>query len=67
MPRKTTRAGATMARSMLASMRPRPDAAENPNPTQRLCTETLASMRPRPDAAENTRAGKLLEFRKELQ
>ena len=53
MPRKT-RVRERYAKGCFdASMRPRPDAAENsrrsPCPTQAAC----ASMRPRPDAAEN--------------
>ena len=37
-----------------ASMRPRPDAAENPREIFAICARrTAASMRPRPDAAEN--------------
>ena len=37
-----------------ASMRPRPDAAENPRPPRTRCSySAIASMRPRPDAAEN--------------
>ena len=53
---KPTRVGRTGSRRCDASMRPRPDAAENshgPPPSART-TET-ASMRPRPDAAENVR------------
>ena len=38
-----------------ASMRPRPDAAENPEPPQEAGELVAASMRPRPDAAENRR------------
>ena len=38
-----------------ASMRPRPDAAENPVDRRRPPGPALASMRPRPDAAENPR------------
>ena len=55
MPRKT-RAGlqAPPARS-LASMRPRPDAAENSASSPFATTSDAASMRPRPDAAENSR------------
>ena len=37
-----------------ASMRPRPDAAENSRPTGRVVFRRQASMRPRPDAAENS-------------
>ena len=36
-----------------ASMRPRPDAAENEGHPRRAIRVDLASMRPRPDAAEN--------------
>ena len=36
-----------------ASMRPRPDAAENGRPDVGFRQARLASMRPRPDAAEN--------------
>ena len=37
-----------------ASMRPRPDAAENPHrAAARAAAQVAASMRPRPDAAEN--------------
>ena len=38
-----------------ASMRPRPDAAENAPPAGRAWWCGSASMRPRPDAAENLR------------
>ena len=38
---------------MAASMRPRPDAAENRARAARAPHEVDASMRPRPDAAEN--------------
>ena len=38
-----------------ASMRPRPDAAENRLAAPQCGGEDLASMRPRPDAAENWR------------
>ena len=38
---------------LLASMRPRPDAAENPGSPRRPPVRRAASMRPRPDAAEN--------------
>ena len=37
----------------LASMRPRPDAAENTGEVWIVCRRVGASMRPRPDAAEN--------------
>ena len=41
------------ARCMSASMRPRPDAAENAGVEVDPCCVVPASMRPRPDAAEN--------------
>ena len=37
----------------IASMRPRPDAAENLTPEKSTSAISSASMRPRPDAAEN--------------
>ena len=45
-----------LPRLAAASMRPRPDAAENPHPLSTTTTAPagLASMRPRPDAAENS-------------
>ena len=54
MPRKTDSLK-DVARDLLeASMRPRPDAAENAKiKAMRAAGEKLASMRPRPDAAEN--------------
>ena len=53
MPRKThVRRGAHPA-AVEASMRPRPDAAENGECLEVLYRLTAASMRPRPDAAEN--------------
>ena len=54
MPRKTAavRVGTLLPEG--ASMRPRPDAAENAGcGADRLAGATRASMRPRPDAAEN--------------
>ena len=39
--------------ALAASMRPRPDAAENRFVARRFIIHPLASMRPRPDAAEN--------------
>ena len=53
MPRKTTWPADAMIQVVLASMRPRPDAAENER--QRRTDDRMlnASMRPRPDAAEN--------------
>ena len=53
MPRKTGRAGGIQRVDDAASMRPRPDAAEN-RPLAMVALKTsVASMRPRPDAAEN--------------
>ena len=46
----------------MASMRPRPDAAENPGEGWATWDEVdAASMRPRPDAAENLRHGAKLD------
>ena len=53
MPRKTTRDPHRRAAADLASMRPRPDAAENLIIEARPEKYDQASMRPRPDAAEN--------------
>ena len=54
MPRKTHPQRDQRGPSGRASMRPRPDAAENGfRPAHRL-RRPSASMRPRPDAAENT-------------
>ena len=54
MPRKTDALRVATDEQLDASMRPRPDAAENvARPRQRYPLR-LASMRPRPDAAENT-------------
>ena len=54
MPRKTSRAASRDIRTPGASMRPRPDAAENPpRLTGEATDDVVASMRPRPDAAEN--------------
>ena len=56
MPRKTGEQPRDALESLPASMRPRPDAAENPgHPLTLASQEDLASMRPRPDAAENRR------------
>ena len=52
MPRKTTAARERMTGQIRASMRPRPDAAENPA-VAGDGNDDFASMRPRPDAAEN--------------
>ena len=53
MPRKTLSREAAAALVRCASMRPRPDAAENDRPGRRVHRDGPASMRPRPDAAEN--------------
>ena len=54
MPRKTAPAQFAIERGEVASMRPRPDAAENLRDDAVVPPENpLASMRPRPDAAEN--------------
>ena len=53
MPRKTDRGGLRARVCGLASMRPRPDAAENVYQEMNVDPDMVASMRPRPDAAEN--------------
>ena len=53
MPRKTTMVRSEMRRWCDASMRPRPDAAENWLASVHALRLAPASMRPRPDAAEN--------------
>ena len=54
MPRKTLDGAAQTGRAVPASMRPRPDAAENgPCSAELNAAHVHASMRPRPDAAEN--------------
>ena len=54
MPRKTLEGRKQEAKDDEASMRPRPDAAENVDLGHEPRRATLpASMRPRPDAAEN--------------
>ena len=53
MPRKTAVAPTGAAGAQIASMRPRPDAAENVEPERDRRLFPGASMRPRPDAAEN--------------
>ena len=53
MPRKTVRLAARPATVNRASMRPRPDAAENFLHPLHQSGRAAASMRPRPDAAEN--------------
>ena len=56
MPRKTSAAEIGRRLKRPASMRPRPDAAENRDDSdQGEARVHLASMRPRPDAAENVR------------
>ena len=44
--------------ALAASMRPRPDAAENLDHRRAGTRQLGASMRPRPDAAENIRQGR---------
>ena len=56
MPRKTLAGRRVMARFDPASMRPRPDAAENDLEVVGGAELPRASMRPRPDAAENVSA-----------
>ena len=53
MPRKTRTPRARRAPIARASMRPRPDAAENDEYDVWIEGVECASMRPRPDAAEN--------------
>ena len=53
MPRKTVAERRVRGRRDVASMRPRPDAAENSRKAVRTLDDCQASMRPRPDAAEN--------------
>ena len=53
MPRKTLGADVDALEAHVASMRPRPDAAENVARGAEDVAARLASMRPRPDAAEN--------------
>ena len=51
---KRTRFGRIRSGGIFASMRPRPDAAENPGAVDAARHRSgYASMRPRPDAAEN--------------
>ena len=54
MPRKTSTVRLFRLGVIDASMRPRPDAAENAGLAALDVARNLASMRPRPDAAENT-------------
>ena len=53
MPRKTHGGRELRFGARAASMRPRPDAAENLPDVLRDWADAEASMRPRPDAAEN--------------
>ena len=53
MPRKTQSFLRLSPPDHRASMRPRPDAAENLRQERPGVLRILASMRPRPDAAEN--------------
>ena len=53
MPRKTDAAAVLCGDVRVASMRPRPDAAENKRGSASGTGPPAASMRPRPDAAEN--------------
>ena len=53
MPRKTSASFLTASKTPCASMRPRPDAAENVADLHEWPHLRDASMRPRPDAAEN--------------
>ena len=53
MPRKTVVDVQALRLCRGASMRPRPDAAENDANRARTRWPHVASMRPRPDAAEN--------------
>ena len=57
MPRKTLIAFRIALGILDASMRPRPDAAENGGKFVWTTSSPEASMRPRPDAAENTPPG----------
>ena len=53
MPRKTHEVRDHLFHGLAASMRPRPDAAENDHLQFLPVRQHEASMRPRPDAAEN--------------
>ena len=57
MPRKTANVDPDMHLAVDASMRPRPDAAENAIESYEWAVAHGASMRPRPDAAENANQG----------
>ena len=67
MPRKTALGFPLDPVIPLASMRPRPDAAENVRLAARPCAIHGASMRPRPDAAENMRTGVVPSLKFALQ
>ena len=56
MPRKTAALVEPEPGRPVASMRPRPDAAENQRRAEWYLYRMPASMRPRPDAAENPEA-----------
>ena len=58
MPRKTRHLRERDRALPAASMRPRPDAAENSQYTGHMRRRMIASMRPRPDAAENQHDGR---------
>ena len=59
MPRKTRQRQGLCNSGLTASMRPRPDAAENAGALGGVGEgRAAASMRPRPDAAENARSAR---------
>ena len=60
MPRKTHGGEVELGLAAEASMRPRPDAAENASCAPACAGTQAASMRPRPDAAENGAGGDAL-------
>ena len=67
MPRKTSGSRIPVAARGGASMRPRPDAAENSRLGDQQFDLGGASMRPRPDAAENVLARVRMGRNKVLQ
>ena len=67
MPRKTLGTVQARERGRQASMRPRPDAAENGGSGADGADGSHASMRPRPDAAENDRNQRLGRYTDPLQ
>ena len=67
MPRKTRGARGGDRGNRAASMRPRPDAAENLRHRRGHSVVADASMRPRPDAAENDGDGFKLDLEPPLQ